>query len=243
MTCSEPAEPVESGLRANRQPAALQYRRRSASLAVPISPIRLLEPPSEQAHVPAEQPPPREDAWLPAAHAHSRRPGHPRRPSPQGPSGPLGLTPRALDPLVLPAASRLRRRPDFTATVRRGRRAGRSRLVVHLDVAVPGSADFSDSRSDSRESSDPVSGPPRVGFVVGRAVGGAVVRNRVRRQLRHLVGGRLDVLPTGVRVVVRALPAAAGSSSTELAADLDAALARALRSAGFSYPLPTGHSS
>ena len=38
-----------------------------------------------QAHVPAEQPSAFQDARLPAAHAHARRPSDPRRPSPQGP--------------------------------------------------------------------------------------------------------------------------------------------------------------
>jgi ribonuclease P protein component len=118
---------------------------------------------------------------------------------------------------VLPTASRLRRRCDFTATVRRGRRAGRPRLVVHLEVS--GGPDGL-----------PVAAP-RVGFVVAKTVGGAVVRNRVRRQLRHLVASRLEQLPAGANLVVRALPAAAGASSAELGSDLDAALTRVVRAA------------
>ena len=51
----------------------------------------------------------------------------------------------------------------------------------------------------------------RVGFVVSKAVGGAVVRNRVKRRLRHLVAQQLAAAPTGVDVVVRALPASASS--------------------------------
>jgi ribonuclease P protein component len=65
---------------------------------------------------------------------------------------------------------------------------------------------------------------PRVGFVVSRTVGGAVGRNVVRRRLRHLMRERLHLLPPGSTIVVRALPAAAGASSAELGADLDAAL-------------------
>jgi ribonuclease P protein component len=65
---------------------------------------------------------------------------------------------------------------------------------------------------------------PRVGFVVSRTVGGAVGRNAVRRRLRHLMRERLHLLPPGSTLVVRALPAAAGASSAELSADLDAAL-------------------
>jgi ribonuclease P protein component len=170
-----------------------------------------LEPPSEQAHVPAEQSPPRKDPWFPAAHAHSCRPSHPRCSPPKGPSGPVGLTSPGNGIPVLPAASRLRRRPDFSATMRLGRRVSRPRLVVHLAVAETGGM------------------ASRAGFVVPRAVGGAVVRNRIRRQLRHLVAPRLAVLPAGSRLVVRALPTAAGATAVQLAADLDAALARCMR--------------
>jgi ribonuclease P protein component len=112
---------------------------------------------------------------------------------------------------VLPAPARLRRREDFTRTVRRGRRAGRGTLVAHylspdlVPDAVP---------------------TARAGFVVGRAVGNSVVRHRTVRQLRHLVRDRYDRLPAGSLLVVRALPPAAGADSAGLARDLDAALDR-----------------
>jgi ribonuclease P protein component len=105
----------------------------------------------------------------------------------------------------------MRNGSDFTAAVRGGRRAGRQTLVVHLN------------RTGSAQA------PTRVGFVVSKAVGSAVVRNRVKRQLRHLTRERMDLLPSGSLVVVRANPAAAGAST--LAADLDSALATLLRRA------------
>ncbi|MGH4026836.1 MAG: ribonuclease P protein component [Pseudonocardiaceae bacterium] len=112
---------------------------------------------------------------------------------------------------MLPASTRLTRREDFAKAVRRGRRAARRTLVIHL----------------ARAGGDhPDEAHPKVGFVVGRAVGGAVVRHRVQRQLRHLMRTRLDALPTGALLVVRALPAAAGRDSAALAEDLDAALRR-----------------
>jgi ribonuclease P protein component len=114
---------------------------------------------------------------------------------------------------VLPAPARLRRREDFTLAVRRGARAGRGTLVVHYLPAEPGAA------------TAPVA---RVGFVVGRAVGNSVIRHRTVRRLRHLVRDRLDRLPAGSIVVVRALPPAAGADSAGLGRDLDAALARLL---------------
>lgn len=70
--------------------------------------------------------------------------------------------------------------------------------------------------------------PARVGFVVSRAVGPAVTRNLVKRRLRHLLRERLGRLPRGSLLVVRALPAAAGTSYAELAADLDRRLDRLL---------------
>ncbi|WP_181780018.1 ribonuclease P protein component [Pseudonocardia pini] len=112
---------------------------------------------------------------------------------------------------MLPAGARLTRRDEFASTIRRGGRAGRSRLVVHLDMT-----------------SNPVLAP-RAGFVVSKAVGNAVVRHRVTRRLRHLVAARLDTLPGGSLLVVRALPPAAAATSAELATDLDSGLRSAVR--------------
>jgi ribonuclease P protein component len=118
---------------------------------------------------------------------------------------------------VLPTEHRLRRREEFAAAVRRGRRAGRPLLVVHLrsgaiDPHAPG------------ESAPPV----RAGFVVSKAVGGSVVRNLVKRRLRHLVRDRLDLFPPGSLVVIRALPGAGEAGYDQLARDLDAAVQRLL---------------
>jgi ribonuclease P protein component len=99
---------------------------------------------------------------------------------------------------------------DFSVTVRRGQTAGRTSLVVHV---LPDA-----SRA----------GEPTVGFVVSKAVGTAVQRNRVRRRLRHLIRDHhIDRLPAGARIVVRALPSAAGASFESLGAELERALHRA----------------
>lgn len=100
----------------------------------------------------------------------------------------------------------MRRPADFSTTVRRGVRSGTSRVVLHR-------------RATAGE--DPV----LVGFVVSKAVGNAVVRNRVERRLRHVMADRLQSFPTGTTLVVRAAPGAAGATSAELAADLDAMIA------------------
>jgi ribonuclease P protein component len=161
---------------------------------------------SEQAHVPAEQSAPREDAWFPAAHAYPGRPGGPRGSSAQGP--------RKAECLILPSQSRMRRSAEFTLTVRTGTRAGRPRVVGHLLVRADGIHD---------------SEPARVGFVVSRAVGSAVTRNRVKRQLRELMRGYLQSLPGGSLLVVRANAAAAHASQSDLAADLDLVISRLLQ--------------
>jgi len=79
---------------------------------------------------------------------------------------------------VLAAAQRLRRRGEFAAAVRAGRRAARGVLVVH--VMSP----------ETENQTEPARHEVRAGFVVSKAVGGAVARNRVKRRLRHLVRRR-----------------------------------------------------
>jgi ribonuclease P protein component len=120
---------------------------------------------------------------------------------------------------VLPTENRLRRREDFAAAVRRGRRAGRPLLVVHLR---------SNSSSTDPHGAGGEAPPARAGFVVSKAVGNAVVRNRVKRRLRHLMRERLTRLPAGSLVVVRALPGAGEAVHEELVRDLEAALGRLL---------------
>ncbi|MFJ4775198.1 ribonuclease P protein component [Streptomyces sp. NPDC088762] len=119
---------------------------------------------------------------------------------------------------MLSPENRLRRREDFASAVRRGRRAGRPLLVVHLRTS---------GATDPHEPGE-IDPSTRAGFVVSKAVGGAVVRNRVKRRLRHLVRERLPQLPAGSLVVVRALPGAGDARPDELARDLDAALTRLL---------------
>lgn len=95
--------------------------------------------------------------------------------------------------------------------VRRGRRQGGQLMVVHLVAPNVDKA---------------ISDPPKVGFVVSKSVGQAVTRNRVKRRLRHLVRERLDALPAGCMLVVRALPASAAADSRDLGTELDRCLVR-----------------
>jgi ribonuclease P protein component len=115
---------------------------------------------------------------------------------------------------MLPPKNRLRLTRDHQATTRLGVRGGGQLVVVHLVANVT---------ADNTP-------PARVGFVVGRAVGRAATRNTVRRRLRHLMRDRLDRLPAGSLVVVRARDDAGTVRTALLARDLDTALDRALRS-------------
>src|SRR5206468_4230236 len=111
------------------------------------------------------------------------------------------------DVTVLARSSRLHRRAEFRIATRQGRRVSAPGLVLH--------AHLDDDAA------------PQVGFVVARTVGPAVTRNQVRRRLQHLIAARLDRLPAGARLVVRATPAAAGRSSAVLGDALDDALTKA----------------
>lgn len=113
---------------------------------------------------------------------------------------------------MLSAVHRLTAADGFRRTVRQGRRAGSSTLVVHLWVDA-GAAPA----------------PAQVGFTVGKAVGNAATRNRVKRRLRHLTRehlATLEELPGRAALVVRALPAAADASYAALGADLARTLSR-----------------
>lgn len=124
---------------------------------------------------------------------------------------------------MLSPRNRLRRSTDFSAVVRRGRRAGRGLVTVHL----------------LRTGSD---APAQAGLVVSKAVGGSVVRSTTSRRLRHLLRDRVGTLPPGVQLVVRAAPAAGSAASPALGADLDRALRAVLseRRPGTTPTTPTG---
>jgi len=114
---------------------------------------------------------------------------------------------------LLPVRRRIRRAEDFRAVLRGGIRAASPTMIVHVMATDPGT-------------------DARAGFIVGRSVGGSVVRHRVTRQLRHLMANQIAHLAPGTDVVIRALPRSAEASSSELSADVSAALGRALARLG-----------
>lgn len=116
---------------------------------------------------------------------------------------------------MLHKSHRLTDSEGFIAAVRKGRRAASRTLVLHAQLDYPAGAESE--------------GDVRVGFVVNKAVGTAVTRNRVKRRLRHQARELLDAVPGTAVLVVRALPAAATASATELRADLERCLQRVMR--------------
>jgi ribonuclease P protein component len=174
----------------------------------------------EQADLPTEQPPSGEDPRVPASDADPRRSRHPGGPPPQGPQRTVGLSRLAG---VLPTAHRLRSSAEFAAVTRSGRRNRSGDVVVYLAGAA---SDTVTRRPLSDQTASNTTVPARAGLIVSRKVGGSVVRHRVSRRLRAQLASRLDGLPPGARVVVRALPSAAEASSTSLGRQLDAAFAK-----------------
>lgn len=83
---------------------------------------------------------------------------------------------------------------------------------------------------------DPSLSRPHVGYAIGRSVGNAVTRNRARRRLRAALAARAASLRPGW-YVVGAAPAIASCPSTQVAAELDALVAKL---ASVSAPVQAG---
>lgn len=58
--------------------------------------------------------------------------------------------------------------------------------------------------------------PARFGYIISKKVGNAVIRNRIRRRLKGISDSLLQSGVTGMDVVIRALPAAAGATFAQL---------------------------
>jgi ribonuclease P protein component len=109
--------------------------------------------------------------------------------------------------------NRLSRSRDFDAVYRQGRSVSTRFLTLYFF-----------QRDESI-------GAPRLGFAVPKAVGNAVVRNRIKRQLRDIVRGRLEAVPATndyVLVVRQGLPEAAEANGHDwLEARVDEVLGKA----------------
>lgn len=108
---------------------------------------------------------------------------------------------------MLARTQRITRGIDYRTIVRRGtRRAGVLHVVHVIDTGEPR--------------------PPRFGFIVSKAVGGAVTRNTVRRRLKAICLEATPRLRPGADIVIRAFPASAEASYTDLRHDIVRGLER-----------------
>lgn len=164
----------------------------------------------EQENFPAEQPSSREGARIPSAHAHPRRPRHPRCTSPQGSHRTLRVVERVSVRPVLAQANRVVSGDDYRATVRGGYRIAAAHTVTFV-------------RASATER------PTRFGFIVSKAVGNAVIRNRVRRRLKAACFEVLPQHPSGKDIVIRALPASADAPWVTLQKEVHDAMNRGVR--------------
>ena len=160
----------------------------------------MVEEDPREAHLPAQQPTPCQEARLPSSHGQRRGPQRPAQPPAQGPQAPVRLI------------WRIRDRRTFVDLRRRGRRARHGCVsVTYLPATATTAAE-----------------PPRIAFAVPRKVGTAVVRNRLRRQVRaHLA---TDVAAQGTLApgayLVALGPGAGDHGRDELLAELDRCLDR-----------------
>lgn len=121
---------------------------------------------------------------------------------------------------MLPTQHKLTSSEEFKKTIRKGKRAGRNTVVVHLRT---GASDFTEP--------EVTFGGPRCGLVVSKAVGNAVTRHAVSRRLRHILMGVIADIPADCRIVIRALPAAAHASFEELDHDVRSGIEKARKRA------------
>lgn len=159
----------------------------------------MVEEAPREAHLPAQQPPPRQAPRLSSSHGDPLGPQHRAGPPAQGPPAPVGLI------------WRIRDRHTFVELRRRGRRARHGSVSV---TYLPAAATTTE--------------PPRVAFAVPRKVGTAVVRNRVRRQVKaHLATTTPDrsPMPSGAYLVALA-PGAGEVGRAQLLSDVDHCLDR-----------------
>lgn len=110
---------------------------------------------------------------------------------------------------AFPKAVRVRKRREFLAVQRQGRRQHTDGFIV-------------------LQSSSPTPNA-RLGVTVSSRVGNAVVRNRIKRLVREIFRDRRARLAAGVDYVVIAKPGAAQIRHAQAASELDRALGVAAR--------------
>jgi len=167
---------------------------------------------TNEANVSTKQQATQADSRFPCAHEQPRRSPGIEAPTRKGPQAPHGqhssqataLTPGAAPDQRLPRTRRIRKRAEFLALQRVGRRYAGARFVV---ITAPRH-----------------NGPGRIGITASRRVGGAVVRNRVKRLVREFFRRHQHAIVPPQDVLVIARTQAAEASYVEIAQELGKAL-------------------
>jgi len=87
---------------------------------------------------------------------------------------------------VLPNSAIIKSSSEFATATKLGRRITGTSLIGYL---------YSANNNQ----------PAKLGLIVGKSVGNSVVRHRIARQIRHAVRKKLNQLPNGTLLVVRAM--------------------------------------
>lgn len=99
---------------------------------------------------------------------------------------------------------------DFLEVIKTGVRVSNKYMVVHY-------------KTDKRNVATPL-----VGFVIPKKqIQNAVDRNRIKRQIRHIISKKIGKIEPGTNIVIRVLSEAKGKKSFELEEKLDIALKKA----------------
>ncbi|MDY3127705.1 MAG: ribonuclease P protein component [Corynebacterium sp.] len=114
---------------------------------------------------------------------------------------------------MLPTQFKLTSPVQFRRVIKGGKRVGSRTIVMHAHDTT--SAELAGTG-------------PRFGLVVSKAVGNAVVRHRTSRRLRHICRTLIteELIPEGMDIVIRALPASGTASSEVLEKDVRSAWKR-----------------
>jgi ribonuclease P protein component len=167
---------------------------------------------TNEANLSTEQQATQADTRFSCTHEQPRRSPNIETPTRKGTQATDGQHPSQATPLTRPAAPdqrlprtrRIRKRAEFLALQRVGRRYAGTRFVV---ITAP------------RQS-----GPGRIGITASRRVGGAVVRNRVKRLVREFFRRHQHAIVPPQDVLVIARTQAAEASYAEVVQELGKAL-------------------
>jgi ribonuclease P protein component len=154
----------------------------------------------DEANVPAECPPEKEDPWVPEPDGHQG--------GSQGSQAAAGEGTQTADRLggTFPRRERLTSGAEFQALFRTGKRIDRPSMVVLWCPAK------------TRQ-------PRRAGFTVSRQIRGAVGRNRIKRRLREAYRATRGEAPGGVMLVIIGRPPALSTPMKTLIGEMRRALA------------------